>query len=42
MLLGGHCHYHFGSENGVVDTLDALRSYLKYSTHRHSIFRLYL
>ena len=36
MLHGCYCHYHFGSEDGTVRAFEALRLYLKYSTHKHS------
>ena len=36
VLHGCYCHYHFGSENCAIRALDALRLYLKYSTHKHS------
>ena len=40
VLHGCYCHYHFGSENGAVRALDALRLYLEYLTHKHSVFKL--
>ena len=40
MLHGCYCHYHFRSENGAVRALDALRPYLEYLTHKHSVFKL--
>ena len=36
VLHGCYCHYHFGSEDGTVRAFEALRLYLKYSTHKHS------
>lgn len=40
VLHGCYCHYHFGSENGTVRALNALRLYLEYLTHKHSVFKL--
>lgn len=40
VLHGCYCHYHFGSENCTVRALDALRLYLEYLTHKHSVFKL--
>ena len=40
VLHGCYWHYHFGSENGAVRALDALRLYLEYLTHKHLVFKL--
>lgn len=40
VLHGCYGHYHIGSENGAVRALDALRLYLEYLTHKHSVFKL--
>lgn len=40
VLHGCYSHYHIGSEDGTVRALDALRLYLKYLAHKHSVFRL--
>ena len=40
MLHGCYSHYHIGSENCVVRAFETLRLYLKYSTHKHSVFKL--
>ena len=40
VLHGCYCHYHFGSEDCTVRALDALRLYLEYLTHKHSVFKL--
>lgn len=37
MLQGRYCHYHIGSEDGTVRAFEALRLYLKYLTHKHSV-----
>ena len=39
VLHGCYCHYHIGSENCTVRAFEALRLYLKYSTHKHSVFK---
>lgn len=39
-LHGCYGHYHFGSEDGTVRAFKALRLYLKYLTHKYSVFRL--
>ena len=38
VLHGCYCHYHIGSEDGTVRAFEALRLYLKYLTHKHSVF----
>ena len=40
VLHGCYCHYHFGSEDGTVRALDALRLYLKYFTHSSFYFMI--
>ena len=40
VLHGCYCHYHIGSENCVVRAFEALRLYLKYLAHKHSVFKL--
>ena len=40
VLHGCYGHYHFGSEDGTVRAFKALRLYLKYLTHKYSVFRL--
>ena len=40
VLHGCYSHYHIGSENGTVRALNALRLYLKYLAHKHSVFKL--
>ena len=37
VLHGCYCHYHIGSEDGTVRAFEALRLYLKYLTHKHSV-----
>ena len=37
MLHGCYGHYHIGSEDGTVRAFEALRLYLKYLTHKHSV-----
>ena len=37
VLHGCYCHYHIGSEDGTVRAFKALRLYLKYLTHKHSV-----
>lgn len=37
VLHGRYCHYHIGSEDGTVRAFKALRLYLKYLTHKHSV-----
>ena len=39
VLHGCYCHYHFGSEDSAVRAFDTFRLYLKYSTHKHSVFK---
>ena len=39
VLHGCYCHYHIGSENCTVRAFEALRLYLKYPTHKHSVFK---
>ena len=39
VLHGCYCHYHIGSEDGTVRAFKALGLYLKYSTHKHSVFK---
>ena len=39
VLHGCYCHYHIGSEDCTVRAFEALRLYLKYSTHKHSFFK---
>ena len=37
VLHGCYCHYHIGCEDGTVRAFKALRLYLKYLTHKHSV-----
>ena len=37
VLHGCYCHYHIGSEDCAIRALEALRLYLKYLTHKHSV-----
>ena len=37
VLHGRYCHYHIGCEDGTVRAFEALRLYLKYLTHKHSV-----
>ena len=39
VLHGCYCHYHIGSEDGTVRAFKALRLYLKYLAHKHSVFK---
>ena len=40
VLHGCYCHYHIGSEDGAVRAFKALRLYMKYLTHKHSVFKV--
>ena len=42
MLHGCYCHYHIGSEDCTVRAFKALRLYLKYLAHKHSVFKFIL
>lgn len=42
VLHGCYCHYHFGSEDGTIRALEALRLYLKYLAHNHSVFKVHI
>ena len=39
VLHGCYCHYHIGSEDCTVRAFKALRLYLKYLAHKHSVFK---
>ena len=39
VLHGCYCHYHIGSEDSTVRAFKALRLYLKYLAHKHSVFK---
>ena len=39
VLHGCYCHYHIGSEDSTVWAFKALRLYLKYLAHKHSVFK---
>ena len=42
VLHGCYCHYHIGSEDCAIRALEALRLYLKYLAHKHSVFKFIL
>lgn len=39
VLHSCYYHYHIGSEDGTVRAFKALRLYLKYLAHKHSVFK---
>lgn len=42
VLHGCYCHYHIGSEDCTVRAFKALRLYLKYLAHNHSVFKVHI